>query len=401
MYKISKMAELLRFIPRQLYRSMAEAHSAEAHRKGFNSWNQLVAMLFAQLSGVRSLRTLCAGFNGARGALYHLGCQPIKRSTLSDANARMDGKLFAQLACFLLRQLDATTREELQELIYAIDSSSITLTGRHFDTWTQATRSRNNAGVKLHVSLESVRAAPRGFEINDANVNDIEWARTQPIEPGVFYSFDKGYCDYGWWAKIDAEGARFVTRLKRNAGVRVERARALPTEHTDKTDAAQLILADEIIVFKRTHSRGGKTTGYKKPLRRITVARPEHAQQTPLVLVTNDLESPATRIAEGYRERWQVELFFKWIKQHLEVKRFLGHSKQAVRIQLICAIIAYALLSLHKHATGYASTLWMLLSELRHTLFDASTAHQRQQQREADRSRRAADIADRQASLLW
>ena len=399
MYKISKMAELLRFIPRPLYRSMAESHSAEAHRKGFNSWNQLVAMLFAQLSGVRSLRTLCAGFNGARGALYHLGCQPIKRSTLSDANARMDGELFAQLAGFLLRQLDANTREELQELIYAIDSSSITLTGRHFDTWTQATRSRNNAGVKLHISLESVRAAPRGFEITDANVNDIEWARTQPIEPGVFYSFDKGYCDYGWWAKIDAEGARFVTRLKRNAGVRVERTLLPPP--ADHAEAAQLIVADEIIVFKHTHSRGGKTTGYQKPLRRITVARPEHAQLTPLVLVTNDLESPATRIAEGYRERWQVELFFKWIKQHLEVKRFLGHSKKAVRIQLICAIIAYALLSLHKHATGYASSLWMLLSELRHTLFDTSTAHQRQQQREAERSRRATEIEARQGCLLW
>ena len=201
--------------------------------------------------------------------------------------------------------------------------------------------------------------------------------------------------------KDDAEGARFVTRLKRNASVRAEQARALPTDHTDKTDAAQPILADEIIVFKHTHSRGGKTTGYPKPLRRITVARPEHAQLTPLVLLTNDLDSSATRIGEGYRERWQVELFFKWIKQLLEVKRFLGRSLQTVRIQLICAIIAYALLSLHKHAIGYASSLWLLLSELRHTLFDQSTAHQRQQQREADRSRRAAEIATRQARLLW
>ena len=395
MYKITKMAELLRFIPRPLYRSMAESHDAEAHRKGFNSWNQLVAMVFAQLSGVRSLRTLCGGFNSGRAALYHLGCEPIARSTLSDANAKMDGKLFGDVAGFLLRQLDANTREELQELIFAIDSSSITLTGRHFDRWTQATRSRACAGVKLHVTLETAHAAPRGFEITDANVNDIEWARTQPIEPGVFYSFDKGYCDYGWWAKIDAEGARFVTRLKSNAGVRVERTAAI-----DQADAEH-ILADEIITFKHTHSRGGKTTGYQKPLRRITVARPEHPEQKPLVLVTNDLESPATKIAHGYRERWQVELFFKWIKQHLEVKRFLGHSKKAVRIQLICAIIAYALLSLQKKASSYAGTLWMFLSELRHTLFDTPTAHEAYLHRQQERRRREQEIFERQARLSW
>lgn len=399
MYEISKLGALLRFIPRPVYRGMAAAHGAEAHRKGFNSWNQLVAMLFAQLSGARSLRTLCAGFNGARNALYHLGCQPIARSTLGDANARMDGKLFADVASYLLRQLDARTREELQELIYAIDSSSITLTGRHFDTWTQATRSRSSAGVKLHVSLEIARAAPRGFEITDANVNDIEWARGQPIEPGVRYLFDKGYCDYSWWAEIDAKGAYFVTRLKRNAGVRVEHA--LATDHAGSTEAAPSILADEIIAFKHAHSRGGKSIGYKKPLRRITVARPEHAQQTPLVLVTNDLESPAARLADAYRQRWQIELFFKWIKQHLEVDRFLGHSKSAVRIQLICAIITYALLSLQKQATGYIGTLWTLLAEFRPRLFEQSTAHQRQREREAERSRRAQEIAARQACLLW
>lgn len=181
------------------------------------------------------------------------------------------------------------------------------------------------------------------------------------LEAGAGYVVDKGYCDYTWWHRIDAAQARFVTRFKRNAARKVERE--LPIAPED----AGVVLRDEIVCFANRHPRGGRTHHYQKPLRRVVGARPEHDQ--PLVLATHALASPAARIARRYKERWGIELFFKWITQPLKIKRFPGRTENAVRIQILTALIAYLPLALYAKVRTRPGSLWMWLAEVRATLF--------------------------------
>ncbi len=171
--------------------------------------------------------------------------------------------------------------------------------------------------------------------------------------------FDKGYCDYGWWHRFTEAGARFVTRLKKNAAYGVESINAVAGE-------AHNIASDTVIRLAHKSNRAGHKNACTEALRRIEVLRPDDA---PLVLVTNDLRSPATEIAQLYKQRWTIELFFKWIKQHLKIKTFLGESENAVRIQLLTALIAYLLVVIHKTIGALKETLWGLLTELRTGLF--------------------------------
>ena len=168
--------------------------------------------------------------------------------------------------------------------------------------------------------------------------------------------FDKGYCNYNWWHSIALTPARWVTRFKKDAALNYLSERA----------CADNILRDSVVAFALRTPRGGHRNSYSTPLRRIEVSRPDRA---PLVLATNDLDSPAEKIAALYKQRWQIELLFKWVKQHLQIRRFVGYNENAVRIQLLTALIAYMLVLLLKYATGFKGSLWMLLVQLRHSLF--------------------------------
>jgi putative transposase len=193
-----------------------------------------------------------------------------------------------------------------------------------------------------------------------------------PIEPGATYVFDKAYVDYNWWHDIHTQGAYFVTRFKRNAALRVKTDREVPPE------AASIVLKDQIVQFAHRRQGGGRHNRYEGELRRVEVAR---EGDTPLVFATNDLESTASEIAQLYKDRWQVELFFKWIKQHLNIKRLCGRSENAVRIQVLTALISYLLLTLYKQAHGVKKSLWDLLAELRSTLFQRPSVEAAQYQR--------------------
>jgi IS4 transposase len=167
----------------------------------------------------------------------------------------------------------------------------------------------------------------------------------------------------------------FVTRFKRNAALRVEESRPIPTE------ASHLVFADEVVKFNNQHPRAGRKNPYTNALRRIVVARQDHA--TPLVLATNDMTSPALVIAENYKSRWQIELYFKWMKQHLKIKRFLGRSENAVRVQILTALISYLLLRLYQQSHGVTTSLWQLLSMVRGHLFQrVETEHEVRKRRE-------------------
>ena len=389
MFSISRFSELLKLLPRNEFNRAVKQHKADQSCKSFTSWRHLLAMVYVQLSGQKSLRTLEQGFNAQSSHHYHLDCQAVHRSTLSDANQHEGrAKAFEQFATTLMAQAPRKLRGEGTELLRLLDSTSITLKGPGYDEWVKHTRTERARGIKLHVLLGLPEQAPLAASTTAANVNDIEYASQMELQRGVIYVFDKGYCNYSWWWKIQQEGSRFVTRFKSNARLEVVEAREIPKA------ARGVILKDERVRFANKHPGGGRRNPYTQVLRRIEVARKD---KPALVLATNDLKSAALKIAERYKARWQIELFFKWIKQHLRVKQMVGESYSAVRIQLFTALIAYLMVALYRKAYGIKTSLWLLLAELCSTLFQRPNS-------EWDRHRRAreqqADFASRQATIF-
>jgi putative transposase len=389
MYRISRLQEMMKALPRGVFERMVEKHQGNKHSKGFSCWDQLLALIYGQLTAAASLREIEAGFNAQSTHHYHLGTRAVHRSSLADANSKRNWMVFADTARGLMSQAGRQLRRDGEQLLYLLDSTSITLKGRGFDAWTLDKRTRHTQGIKLHMLYEAGQQVPVHQSMSAANVNDIDEALQLALQPGARYVFDKGYCDYNWWGHIDAQRAWFVTRFKRNASLRVQCQRAIaPADQ-------ELILADEIVCFANKHPGGGRRNHYDKALRRVVVHRPDKAQ--PLVLATNDLQSSARQIAQYYKQRWQIELFFKWLKQHLRIKRFLGRSENAVRIQIVCALIAYLLLALYRKAHGITKSQWHTLAELRATLFQRPELEAAVERR---RRQRLIELLQRQPKLF-
>ena len=330
---------LLKMVPRGQFARLVAAHGSDRGVRRLASWSQLVALLVAQLAGCRSLRELEALLASQRSAHYHLGIGRVCRSTLAVANARRPAALFEDLFGHLLERLaDRLPPAVGRETLRLIDSTSVRLSTALFD-W--ARFSADYGGVKLHLVYDPAAAVPTYFTITPNKVNDITPAKTMPLVVGTTYVMDRGYYDFAFWAKLDAAGCRFVTRLKGNSPIRPVKTR--------RAKGAG-ILADRIVRLSERLSSTRKNP-YDKALREIVVARPDGE---PLRLVSNDLQSPAADIAGLYKSRWQIELFFKWIKQNLKIKRFLGTSENAVRLQIITALIAYLLLH-YAHRLAHAA----------------------------------------------
>ena len=340
MYSISRIQQLLQAVPRGAFDRIVRERAANRHVKKFDCWQHLVTMLYAQFSGAGSLRQLEAGLNCHRNHHYHLGIGDVHRVTLNDANRTRSPEVFAQLLQVLIQQAGRGMRGERDELLYLLD----------------ATYSGN---LKLHLLLDANGEAVADASITAPTVNDIVQAKQMTLQSGCTYVFDRGYCDYNWWHAIDQAGSRWVSRFKRDAALRITKSHAVPADAIN-------ILSDCTVEFTLKKPRGGHCNLYTAPLRRIVVARDNAA---PLVLATNDLHSPSAEIAALYKRRWQIELFFKWIKQHLQIRRFLGRNENAVRIQLLTALIAYMLVLLHKIARALPESMWMLLAEMRAGLF--------------------------------
>lgn len=353
---------VLKGLPRNIFDQAVARHNADKNCKHFTHWQHLVAMVYAQLSGTSSLRVLELSFNSH--ARYHgtLQTSAVRRSTLADANGRRPSVVFDEAAAWLIGKVSRKLQQEAAMLMSLLDSTSITLKGREFDHWTLADRTRNTQGIKLHVLLDMATRTPQWYSFSAANVNDVEQTELIPLRRDTLYVFDKGYCDYNWWQRIDTAGAHFVTRFKNNAALIVQCERPVPAEEQNT------VLCDEIVRFKRKRPGGKRINHYEQPLRRITVARPDKA--TPLVLATNDLESTASNIALRYKERWEIELFFKWIKQHLKIKKYFGRNSNAVHIQIVTALISYLLVALYRHTQHIQHTLWECLSMISATLFE-------------------------------
>jgi len=367
-------------VPWSAFDRIVEEHNGNRYAKSFRCRDQLMAMMYAQLVSADSLRTIEAGFNQHASHHYHLRCSALRRSTLSEANTRRDPAIFEALVRILMSQANRRLRKETAELLYLLDSTSLTLKGKGFDDWTLANKNRFTQGLKVHVLYSASEEVPCHVEITAPNVNDVEEGRKLPIQAGATYVFDKGYCHFNWWHRLDEQGARFVSRYKSNVALDVVEQRPLDAAST------QVILGDAVVRFQNRCPGGRRRNEYAKPLRRIIVARSD--KETPLVLATNDLTSPAERIAQLYKDRWQIELFFKWIKQHLKLKKWLGRSENAVRTQILTALIAYLLVALYKAAHGLKESLWIVLATLRTSLFqrfdtEREIARRRQGERDA------------------
>ncbi len=337
MFKPTMLTEILKLIPDGLVASAVREHGADRWRKSFLTRDHLVAMLAAQLSGADSLRGIQTLFAAHSKKLYHLGCGPVRRSTLAHANATRGWEVFAAIASGLIARAGRSGRSA-RELMAALDSTPIRLCGRGND-WARKTRSRNaNQGLKLHLRIGASKAAVEWLRITDMTVNDITAARDMPLEEGRIYLFDKGYCDYNWWASIIEAGAHFITRLKKNAVFEVLEERNCDDEG---------IISDQLIRLTNKSPRGGKINHLAgQTLRLVRIPHPAGKRQ-PFLIVSSLLDVPAHQIAEGYRRRWSIELVFKWLKQNLKIRRFMGEGRNAVMIQIFVAIIAYVLVRLY------------------------------------------------------
>jgi len=369
MYSSTRFSELMKGLSRSSFNQSVKKFGGDKYCKGFNSYDHLSAMVFAQLSSSTSLREVEAGFNGSGRHQYHLGTGQIKRSTLADANAKRDSAIFEQACLSLMGQVSRSFRKKMSERLLIIDSTPIRLVGRGYDEWTKASRIKRLQGLKTHVVLCSESGMAESVKISASNVNDLDVGKTLKIEAGTTYTMDKGYYDYNWWNSIDESGAYFVTRLKVNAAViDVE-------EHA--CDGQEGILSDTLIRFK-TRRPGAKRKNeyYGKNLRRVVVDRAD--KPTPLVLVTNDMERSAEEVASVYKRRWEIENFFKWLKQNLEMKRFLGRSENAVKTQIYIAIITQLLLELYRLKHSPTKSAHITLATLKTGLFQSvGTAYEK------------------------
>jgi len=319
-------------INRKKFKVIVHKYFGDVAVKSFSCWQQFIAVLFGQLSESRSLREIETGLNCNENLHYHLGISRISRSTLSYANRTRDWRIFRDLFFDLIEELQQKDIIQTKDVVSLIDSTPIMLLKRGHK-WAESTM--KITGLKVHLVYNLSSGIPTYFEITGARTNDVNVSRTLEIQRGFTYVFDKGYTDYNWWYEINSCGAFFVTRLKKNAKTKV----------LQENSCQGNILQDEIILLSNQHPRGGKTNNYSQtPLRRVVVNRAD--KDTPLVLITNDFKRSAEEIAELYKQRWQIELFFKWIKQNLKIKKFIGTNENAIRSQICIALIGFVLLRL-------------------------------------------------------
>lgn len=323
--------DLLKHIPWDAFERLVAEHGADKHVRRLPTKSQFIALLYGQFSGASSLREIAGGLESHSARLYHAGGRTVSRSTLADANARRPAAVFSGLFAEMAGRAHRGLRRKLGEATYLIDATGVRLSGMGSD-W--AHFSAKACGAKVHVIYDADAELPVYAAVTAARVNDITVAQTMPIEAGATYVFDLGYYDYAWWAELDAAGCRIVTRFKSST----------PLDLITELDVAEDggILSDHIGLLPRRQAKNRKNP-FSEPVREVRIKTDTGKV---LRLLSNDLDAPAREIAELYKRRWAIELFFRWIKQNLKIKHFLGHSENAVRIQIAVAMIAYLMLRL-------------------------------------------------------
>lgn len=343
-------SQIVRIFPRHEFQALASKYHAGQKFRSFSRWTQFVALLTAQLTGRDSLRDIVENMSAQAGKLYHLGIKPFGRSTLARANETQSHQMYEALFQRLLvrcQGLAPTKRFKIKAKLYLLDASMIDLTLSLFP-W--AKYRKNKGAAKLHMGLDADGYLPAFVSLTEGKEHEINMARELELPKGSYVVFDRGYTDYAWYQDLCEEDIRFVTRLKRNAvtipGLK-RRGRKSPG-----------VLHDQQVQLK------GVAGTYRK------IVYLDADTDITYEFLTNALDIPAATVAELYKERWQIELFFKWIKQNLRVKSFLGTSRNAVMTQLWVALCAYLVLAFLKFQSKLGQSMQQILRLLQLNLFE-------------------------------
>jgi hypothetical protein len=353
----SIFSQILKLIPRLEFEAAVRQHGAERHARGFSSWAQMIAMLFCQLGHAQSLREMTGGLAACEGKLRHLGVEdPPKRSTLSYANQHRPWQLYETVFHNLLKRCQAEAKSNKRSFrfkhkLLSLDSTVIPLCLSVFD-WAQYKRAKG--AVKLHLVLDHEGYLPSFAVLSEGKTADITVAKKMSFAPGTMLTFDRGYADYDWWLRLTRQKTHFVTRLKDSAEYGILEARPVPENGN--------IVRDEVIVLISQQEIGPEAR-----LRRIEIWVEE--KQETMVFLTNNLTLAASTIAASYKERWQIELFFKALKQSLRIRTFVGTTENAVQTQIWTALIAMLMVKYLQMKSTFQWSLSNLVALLRQQLF--------------------------------
>ncbi len=352
-------AQLIDYLPIHEFRKCVARYRGDHRTKSFPCWSQLLCMIFGQLTCRESLRAIVACLRSRSRLLYHMGFRgPVSRSTLADANEARDWRIYADFAQVLITRARMLYRDQdlgldLDNTVYALDSTTIDLCISLFP-W--AKYKPDQHAVKLHTLLDLRGNIPTFIRITPAKLHDVHFLDDIVLEPGAFYVMDRGYLDFARLYRWTLAGAFFVTRARKDF-----RFQRMVSHEVDKTTGVQ---CDQTILLKWFYS----VQGYPQRLRRIRFC--DQQRQKKLVFLTNNFTLPASVIADLYRSRWQVELFFKWIKQHLRIKAFYGTSPNALKTQVWTAVCAYVLVAIVKKQLNLDATLYTILQLLSVATFE-------------------------------
>jgi hypothetical protein len=355
-------AQLVDFLPQRVFDRIVKKHEGNKYVRSFTCWNQLLCMVFGQLSSRDSMRDLILSLEAHQPKYYHLGFgQTITRRNLGKANEKRSYKIFEEFAYVLIEEARKSCYKtdfevEVDGNVYALDSTTIDLCLSVF--WWAEFR-KHKGGIKLHTLYDVKTSIPSFLYISNASVHDVNILDLIPYEVGSFYVVDKGYIDFSRLHKIHTHGSFFVTRAKDNT-----RFKRMYSKSVNKTTGVQ---SDQIGKLETYYSK----KDYPSKLRRIKYYDEERNKE--LVFLTNNTNLKATEIAMLYKKRWEVELFFKWMKQHLKIKSFWGTTLNAVKIQMYCAIIAYCLVAKVGYTLKVDRTIYEILQILSISLLDKTS----------------------------
>lgn len=352
-------AQLMDHAPIHEFRRCVARYDADYRLRRFSCWDQFLCMAFAQLTYRESLRDIEACLRASPNRLYHLGIRgAVSRSTLADANERRDWRVYADFAQHLIaiaRSLYANESfgVQLDETVYALDSTTIDLC-LSLCPWAPFNGQRG--AIKMHTLLDLRGSIPSFIRITHGRVSDLSTLDQIDFQPGAFYVLDRAYLDFKRLWRLHRAGAFFVTRSWKNT--QFTRLDSRPVERSDG------LICDQTVRFSGVFSR----TDFEAPARRVRYADPETTKK--LVFLTNNFSLPALTIAQLYRSRWRVELFFKWMKQHLRIKSFYGYSDNAVRTQIWIAVAVYLLVAIARKRLRLDISLYNFLQVLSVSLFE-------------------------------
>jgi hypothetical protein len=355
-------AQLTEFLPRRVFDSIVKKHGGNKYVRSFTCWNQMLCMVFGQLTSRDSMRDLMLGLEAHRPKYYHLGFgTTVSRRNLGTANEKRSYKIFEEFAYVLIEEARKSSYRndfeiDLQGNVYALDSTTIDLCLSVF-WWAEFRKAKG--GIKLHTLYDVRTLVPSFVHISNASLHDVNVLDIVPYEAGSFYVMDKAYIDFARLYAIHLQMAFFVTRGKEN--LRFKRM------YSRVVDKAKGVKCDQLGKLEGHYSK----KGYPQKLRRIKYFDSETGKE--FVFLTNNTDLDATEIALLYKKRWEIELFFKWMKQHLRIKSFWGTTINAVKIQIYCAIISYCLVAVLGNKLKSKRRIYEILQILNISLLDKTS----------------------------